>query len=50
MDHDEKKLKEAFNKYLKEQSESNFMDVLQLMRDTDVWIPCVAVLSENDQK
>ena len=43
-------LKEAIAVFNRERNEANFFDVLGLLRDSYVWIPCNAVLSENDQR
>ena len=43
-------LKEAIETFQKERNEANFLDVLEIFRDSYVWIPCYAVLSEEDQE
>lgn len=44
------KLKEAVAAFNKEQNQENFFEILELLRDSYVWIPCNAILSEQDQK
>lgn len=43
-------LKEAISAFNNERSERNFFDVLQLLRDSYIWVPCNAVMSDADQK
>ncbi len=43
-------LKEAVEKFQAERNEPNFLDVLEILRDSYVWIPCYAILSEEDQE
>ena len=43
-------LKEAISVLGKEPSQENYLEVIELLRDSFVWIPCTAVLSENDKK
>ena len=43
-------LKEAVEKFQADRNEANFLDILEILRDSYVWIPCYAVLSEEDQK
>ena len=42
-------LRDAIRRFNSERNENNLFDVLELLRDSDVWIPCTAVLSEVDQ-
>ena len=42
-------LRDAIRRFNSERNENNLFDVLELLRDSDVWIPCTAVLSEADQ-
>ncbi|MBR0420387.1 MAG: SseB family protein [Erysipelotrichaceae bacterium] len=42
-------LKEAIGRFNNERNEENFFNILELLRDSDVWVPCTCVLSENDQ-
>ena len=41
-------LKAAVAKFNEERNEPNFIEVLELLRDSYVWIPCNAVLGEAD--
>lgn len=41
-------LKEAVAVFNKERNEDHFLDVLEFLRDSYVWIPCNAVMSEAD--
>ncbi len=41
-------LKEAVAVFNKERTENHFLDVLEFLRDSYVWIPCNAVISEAD--
>ena len=41
-------LKEAVAIFNKERNEEHFIDVLEFLRDSYVWIPCDAVMSEAD--
>lgn len=41
-------LKEAVAAFNKERTENHFLDVLEFLRDSYVWIPCNAVMSEAD--
>ena len=43
-------LKDAAEKFNADKNESNFIDVLEILRDSNVWIPCTAEFSENDVK
>ena len=40
----------ALAKYYDVENEINLMNVIRLLRDSFVWVPCTAVLSEEDQK
>lgn len=42
-------LKDAIERFNSERNENNLFDVLELLRDSDVWVPCNAVLSDADQ-
>lgn len=43
-------LREAIRRFNSERNENNLFDVMELLRDSDVWVPCTAVLSETDQQ
>lgn len=43
-------LKEAISAFNAERNEPNFFEVLELLRDSYVWVPCNAVMSEEDQR
>ena len=43
-------LKAAIGTFNAERNERNFIEVLQLLRDSNIWVPCTAVMSERDQK
>ena len=43
-------LEAAVHKFNEERNESNFMDILEILRDSYVWVPCNAVMSDADQK
>ena len=43
-------LRQAVVDFNKEQNQENFIEIMELLRDSYVWIPCSAVLSEQDQK
>ena len=49
-DEAELKLEAALAKYYDVENEINLMNVIRLLRDSFVWVPCTAVLSEEDQK
>lgn len=42
-------LKEAVSTFNKDRTKDNFLDVLELLRDSYVWIPCNAIMSEQDE-
>ncbi len=42
-------LKQAVSTFNKERTQDNFTEIMELLRDSYVWIPCNAVLSERDQ-
>lgn len=42
-------LKNAVGAFLKERSQSHFIDVLEFLRDSYVWVPCRALLSPADE-
>ncbi len=43
-------LREAISVFNAERTEKNLLDVLELLRDSYVWVPCNAIMSEADQK
>lgn len=43
-------LREAILRFSNERNEDNFFDVLELLRDSIVCVPCSAILSDQDQK
>ena len=43
-------LKDAVKEYREHQGEDTLLNLMVLLRNTQVWIPCEAVLSEKDQK
>jgi hypothetical protein len=43
-------LEAAVTAFNNEQTEPHLIDILELLRDSFVWIPCNAVMSEEDQK
>ena len=43
-------LKEAISRHIKENTYGSYLNVLELLRDSVVWIPFNMVLSEEDQK
>ena len=43
-------LKEAIKTFNADRTEPNFIEVMELLRDSYVWIPCNAIMSEADQK
>ncbi len=45
---DGKMLKEAISAFHKERTEDNLLDVLMILRESYVWVPCNAVMSETD--
>ena len=42
-------LRDAIFKFALERNEENLIDVLQILRDSWVWVPCTAILSDNDK-
>lgn len=42
-------LEAAIHAFHQEQTEENLLDILEILRDSYVWIPCTAVMSERDQ-
>ena len=42
-------LKEAISIFRRDRSQKNFFQVLEILRDSYVWVPCNAILSEEDQ-
>ncbi len=45
---DGKMLRDAISKFALERNEENLIDVLQILRDSWVWVPCTAILSDRD--
>ncbi len=45
---DGKMLRNAISKFTSERNEENLIDVLQILRDSWVWVPCTAILSDRD--
>lgn len=43
-------LKEAIKIFNGERNEPNLIEVMELLRDSNIWIPCTAVMSEADKK
>ena len=43
-------LKEAIAAFNEEGTQNHLLDVLELLRDSDVWIPCNAVMSKEDEE
>ena len=43
-------LKKAVAVFNKERTQEHLLDILELLRDSWVWIPCTAVTSEQDQE
>lgn len=43
-------LEEAVTAFNNERTEPHLIDILEILRDSYVWIPCNAVLSDEDQK
>ncbi|MBQ0066532.1 MAG: SseB family protein, partial [Firmicutes bacterium] len=43
-------LREAVKKSNEIRNEENLTRVIQLLRDSHVWVPCIAKLGEEDQK
>ena len=43
-------LKEAVSEFNKNRTEDNFFEVLELLRDSYVWVPCSAVLGDEDRE
>ena len=43
-------LKEAIVAFNKERNEEHFIEVLELLRDSYVWVPCNAIMSDEDQE
>ena len=46
---DGKMLEAAVTRFNSERNEPNFLDVLEILRDSYVWVPCNAIMSEADQ-
>ena len=46
---DGKMLEEAVHRFNSERTEQNLFDVLEILRDSYVWVPCNAIMSEADQ-
>lgn len=47
---DGKMLEAAVTAFNKERNEQHLIDIMEILRDSYVWIPCTAVMSEADQK
>lgn len=45
---DGKMLEEAVHRFNSERTEQNLFDVLEILRDSYVWVPCNAIMSEAD--
>lgn len=43
-------LEAAVSAFNRERNEKNFIDVLEILRDSYVWVPCNVVMSEADEK
>lgn len=43
-------LKEAITIFNNDRNEQNLIEIMELLRDSYVWVPCNAVMSDNDQK
>ncbi len=43
-------LEAAVTAFNKERTEEHLLDILEILRDSYVWVPCTAVLSEEDRK
>ncbi len=43
-------LKEAISSFNSERNEKNLIDVLQILRDSWLWVPCNAILSDSDNE
>lgn len=43
-------LEAAVHKFNEERNEANFVELMEILRDSYVWVPCNAVMSETDQK
>lgn len=43
-------LEAAVHRFNEERNEPNFLDLLEILRDSYVWVPCNAVMSDADQK
>ena len=46
---DGRMLKEAVAAFNKDKTQDHFLDVMELLRDSWVWVPCTAIPSEQDQ-
>lgn len=42
-------LEDAIHAFNEERTEDHFLDILEILRDSYVWIPCNAVMSDEDQ-
>ncbi|MCR5005366.1 MAG: SseB family protein [Clostridiales bacterium] len=47
---DGRMLKEAVSAFNKERTQDHLLDILELLRDSWVWIPCTAIPSEQDHE
>ena len=43
-------LRDAIRGFNSERNENNLFNVMELLRDSNVWVPCTAVFSETDQQ
>ncbi len=41
-------LKAAIHTFLTDRTEPHFIDIMELLRDSDVWIPCNAIIGNDD--
>jgi hypothetical protein len=42
-------LEDAVNNFIADRNEANFLEILEVLRDSWVWIPCTAVMDDADQ-
>lgn len=43
-------LKNTIGIFMKDRNEDTYIDVLEILRDSELWVPCNIILSEMDQK
>lgn len=43
-------LENAISKFNSERTEDNFFDIMELIRDSYLWVPCTATLSDRDME